>query len=235
MIKTSKITIKFFLKKSLPAGSDESGKILYPLYIMITYKRKNTQIKSKYGSNYLNIEEVEKWDKGLISFEEKILRKVIEYEIERVGEEKFSLVGIGQKYEVYSTSIYWAIEKYMKRKLWSAIQRTNDELQMVLRYDTAQATFSRLYKAATLLFKDFNEKLSPELAQEVRAYQTYLQLYPESQFTYDFPTVIEWVNSDFRKTLEEAYHKTFKNDRKGLEAILNLIENATQEVLKKLE
>jgi hypothetical protein len=235
MIKASKITIKCFLKKSLPSGSDENGNLLYPLYIMITYKRKNTQIKSHYGLVYAEIQEVNEYDPGLIDFEEKIVRKIVENEIGRVGEDYFTLVGLGQKYDIYSTSIYWAIEKYIKEKLWKAIQKTNDELQMVLQYHSAHATFTRLYKAATLLFKDFNEKLSPELAQEVKAYQTYLQLFPERPYSYNFPTIIEWVNGDFRRTLAEAYHYTFKRDERGLKAIFNLIENASQKILEKLD
>ena len=225
MNKGPKITIKFFLKKSLPHGTDEKGNRLYPLYIMVTYKRKNTQIKSQYGEHYYTrMEDVEKFTKGVIPFEENILHKVMEYENEQAGEDNFSLVGLGKKYNYYTRSIYWAIETYIKELLWKAIQRTKDELQMVLKHHTAQATFTRLYKASNLLFRDFNKNLSQELTKEIKAYQGFLKIYPEIHFIYDFPTIIDWVNGGLRKDLNSV----FKKNKKDMEAILSLVKVACE-------
>jgi hypothetical protein len=230
--KLSKITIKFFLKESLSQGEDEHGNKIYPLYIMITYQRKNTQIKSKYSEHvYTRMDDVEKFSPGLMAFEEKILRKVLEYEIAKFGEDNFSLVGIGRKYDLYATSVYQAIEPYLKAKLRKAIQKTRDELQMVLQYDTAQATFSRLYKASTLLFKNFDASLSPDFANERQAYQTYLKFYPEVSFSYDFPTIIEWENKEFKATLTHKYAKAFKKKNKTLDAIFLLIDSSVKFLL----
>lgn len=62
MQKEKKITIKFYLNKLLEPVMDNEGGKNYPLYIQVTYNRRNMQFKSKYGMYYATLDEVERAD-----------------------------------------------------------------------------------------------------------------------------------------------------------------------------
>jgi len=108
--KGKKITVKFFLNRLLEAATNDKGQESYPLYIQVTYNRKNMQLKSKYSEYYYDLSEVKP---GLMEFEEKVLRKIVTHE---AGETKgeYDLKGLKRKYEVYSMSVHQAVEEYLK-------------------------------------------------------------------------------------------------------------------------
>ena len=57
--KEKKITVKFFLNRKVEPATGDKGEKYYPLYLMITYNRKNMQFRSKYGMFYSDLNEVE--------------------------------------------------------------------------------------------------------------------------------------------------------------------------------
>ncbi len=134
MIKEKKITIKFFLNKLLEAATGDKGEKYYPLYIQVTYNRKNMQLKSKYGEYYKDIKEVRK---ELMQFEEMMLTKVIRYESTHTSSD-YDLKGLKHKYEIYSGSVSQALEHYLKPKLRLAILRTNNELVHVFNFHKSE-------------------------------------------------------------------------------------------------
>src|SRR5579872_4936730 len=129
MKKASKITIKFYLNENIVAGSDQDNRPLFPLYILIIYKRGNTKIKSSYGLLYTSLDEVNLLSPGLMAFEEKSIRKFIEYETSLKGGEDFTLQGIREKYSVYSASISSALEKYLKTRLKKEIMSIKGDMK----------------------------------------------------------------------------------------------------------
>ncbi len=97
--KEKKITVKFFLNQALEPATGERGRKLYPLYLQITYNRKNMQFKSRYGLFYKNLKEV---SAELMTFEVKLLTKIIRYEATGNG---YELKGLKRKYDLYSNSV----------------------------------------------------------------------------------------------------------------------------------
>jgi len=235
MKKSSKITIKFFLNENINGPIEDPNDIpLHPLYILVIFRRSNTKIRSQYGMYYESLEEVGKYDENLMLFEERIIRKLIEYEVSKYGEDEFSLAGLKDKFEIYSTSIKSACEVYLKDELRKAFKNTKDDLFHVLTTRHELATVERLFKAGKLLFKDFEKGLEPQLLEEIYAFEKYKMLFPGKLFGYNFPTVIDWVAGNHLQQLDELYKKTFNKQDKTLKAIHSLLENSCQKILSNI-
>ena len=230
MKKDKKITVKFFLNKLLDGATGDKGQKYYPLYIQVTYNRKNMQIKSMYGEYYEKIEEVKK---GLMEFEERMLCKVIRYESSHIKED-YDLKGLKRKYEIYSGSISEALEQYLKPMLRLAILKTNDELTTILNFQESRATATRLYKASKMLFPDFKRHITAKLKEELEAYSYYNRLNPGQVFTYTFPTIIEWVEGSYKKELETKLKIAYKSKPEIIKKIMILLEQAISKNLKQL-
>ena len=111
MAKEKKVSVKFFLNKDVKPSLYDDVK-LYPVYVRVTYNRKNTKFKAAIDQATLWIrEEFEDHylldEKNRKSFEEieQALIDIVGYEAERLGD-KFTLKGIGQRLEYYKISIY---------------------------------------------------------------------------------------------------------------------------------
>lgn len=223
-----KITVKFFLNEAVEPVRGEGKKKYYPLYIQVTYNRKNMQFKSKYSEYYESLDEVKQ---SLLRFEERVIKSIVSYEAANVKEE-YDLKGLKKKYEVYSTSILEALELYFKPKLRLAVLKTGSELSMVLNFTDVNVTVNLLYKAAQLLFKDFNSYLLDKVKEELNAYNHYQNLY-RPVLNYNFPTLIDWVDGSYKRELEKKLDDAFKN-KPELKAINALIDHSVKEKLKEL-
>ena len=230
--KPKKITVRFFLQKNVhPEATQHDGKkesAAYPLYLYVTYNRKNMQFKSNYGMFYTDMSDVEVWDKGLMAFEEKLIEKIIRYETSQLSDQdEYDMRGLKDKYEIYSTSIHMALEQYLKPKLRMSILKTNNELQHALNLNTNyyHNTVLRLYKVAGLVFDNFFKVLDKPLHEEIEAYKKLDQVLPRVS-KYDFPTVIDWLDGSYKKELKLFLNKVFKNKPEFISSIVKLIENA---------
>lgn len=230
MKKEKKITVKFFLNKLLDAATGDKGQKYYPLYIQVTYNRKNMQLKSKYGEYYEKIDDVKK---GLMEFEEKMLCKVIRYESSHITDD-YDLKGLKRKYEVYSGSVPEALENYLKPKLRLTVLKTKDWLVPTLNFNEPRATVYRLYMASRKLFGDLDRFMNVKLHEELQAYAYYQRLYPDIFLDYSFPAVIEWVEGSYKKELEAKLKTTYKNKPEIVKMVITLIEQAVSENLKQL-
>jgi hypothetical protein len=228
--KPKKITVKFFLNRLLEPVVQEQKQAYYPLYIQITYNRKNMQFKSMYGEYYKDESEL---PQRLMDFEERVIHQIINYETAQT-ENDYELKGLKRKFEVYSTSIGHVLERYLKPKLRAAIMKTNDELTTVLAFDTVHATVARLFKAAHLLFKDFDSYLTVKLSDELNALWNYQKLYPTPKFDYSFPTVIDWVDDGYRIELDKKLKAVYKNKPEVIKKVIALVEQAVADHLKQL-
>ena len=224
----SKITIKFFLNRNL-APMRQHGKSFYPLYVLTTFQRKSTQFKSKSEEYFEDFESLKKNRPDILQFEERILRKMVEYEVEKVGEEKFTLKGLSERYPYYAISIYIALETYLKNKLQKQMLSSADPLALVPHYENPAVTVSLLYTAAVRLFPGFESKMPAQLIEELQAYEYYQTLFPLEFYMYDFAVIIEWLNGDHEKVLEEAFTNVYGNKPAELNRIVALLNKATAE------
>lgn len=228
--KTKKITVKFFLNEAVEPVKGEGRKKYYPLYVQVTYNRKNMQFKAKYSEYYEDLKEVKQ---SLLDFEERVIKSIVAYE---AGKAKgaYDLKGLKKKYHVYSTSILEALELYLKPELRLAVLKTGNELSKVLNFDDANATVDLLYKAVNLLFKDFDSNLSDKLKEELKAYEHYQKPY-RPVLSYDFPTLIDWIDGRHKEELEKKLSTTLKGKPEVITRIKTLIDHSTKEKLKELE
>ena len=224
-----KITVKFFLNEAVEPVRGEGKKKCFPLYVQVTYNRKNMQFKSKYSEYYERLEEVKS---SLLQFEERVIKSTVTYEAANVKEE-YDLKGLKKKYEVYSTSILEALEHYLKPKLRLAVLKTGSELSMVLNFTDANVTVNLLYEAALLLFKDFDSCLPDKIKEELEAYNQYQKFY-RPVLTYNFPTLIDWLDGGYRRELEMKLDDAFKNKPELIKSIKSLIDHSVKEKLKEL-
>lgn len=227
--KEKKITVKFFLNQALEPASDDRGMKLYPLYFQVTYNRKNMQAKSRYGLFYRHLKEV---PAELTAFEEKVLAKIIRYEAKEKGED-YELKGLKRKYDLYSVSVYQALEAYLKPQLRRAVLKIGGELATVLDFTQARIPVSLLHKAATLLFPQFNSSLPQRLREDLQTYNIFQNLNKEPVLSYNFPTIIDWLDGSYKAEL--MLLPALQNNPDGAKKVVKLIDDAVAEALKALD
>ena len=225
-LKEKKITVKFFLNQALEPASDERGMKLYPLYFQVTYNRKNMQAKSRYGLFYKHLKEV---PAELTAFEEKVLTKIIRYEAEG-KEESYELKGLKRKYDLYSVSVYQALEAYLKPQLRMAVLKIGGQLATVLDFTQAKVSTCLLHEAATLLFPQFDSSLPHKLRDDLQTYNIFQNLNKEPVLSYNFPTIIDWLDGSYKAEL--ILLPALKGNPDGAKKVVKLIDDAVKEALK---
>jgi hypothetical protein len=198
MTRTRKITVTFFLNKNVRPDPYThspllSGKELYPLYIQVTYNRRNTQFRSTYHRSYSNIEEalLSKEEKDHRKYEESLIRKVVEYEVKHYGK-NFSLKGFNDRYLNYSANIINPIDKYFRDLIYNAIVKTDSEFLKILDpYNLEQVPFDIYYKAASKLINDLDKKLPSDFPEEMNIVLEFLK-WVESQD--NLIELIDWLD-----------------------------------------
>jgi len=229
MKKPKKITIKFFInnggEKFRPII--EGNRKLYPLYTQITYNRKNTQIKCHYAKSYYEgLEEVSEKDPYLLAFEERTFRKVMQYEIDRVGEENVELKGVGDKYHKYCISTHVLFDVYLKSRLKSeALQAKPRRFTEVIDYDKKTLKFDTILEASKKLFDNFSDILSEEFKEEMKMYRLYHSLYEKDLKSpdYRFPLVIDWLNGSHTQELGTKLKEVIGHDSNHIDKFMQTI------------
>lgn len=109
-MKQKKITVKFFLNKKGTKSIDYHPDTVFPVYVQVTFNRKTTYFPFSVLSNdaYNDLmtesdfaEEQKKMKSLLINVE-----KIIRYEINKTGEDKFELKGLSSKIQFYSIPLF---------------------------------------------------------------------------------------------------------------------------------
>lgn len=224
MKKPKKITVKFFLNKNLKEIVIQ-GDFCYPLYTQITYDRKNTQIKCMYGGYYKSIEQVQEETPNLLDFEEKILKRSVNYELGKLGDE-FKLKGLGRKYENYCKSIHKLFNSYLKLRFKNIIKDASPRRFLeVLNLNSQDIDFFVIYDASVKLFDNLPEILEEGFKEEMRIYQTYFAMYETtlSDGKYKFPVVIDWLEGSHQQELKNKLEVSFQNESQMIEKSMELI------------
>jgi len=202
----------------------------YPLYLYITYNRKNMQFKSSHSMWYADMEDVERQSPGLMDREIKLINQIIRYEetLLKVDAE-YVMKGFKERYDDYSVSIRDVLEKYLKVKLQFEIKRTDSPLLHVLdfRPDKGLADFEALYEAAQKLYGNLFETMDNNIRKQLDWYCAHVATF-KSKGKHDFPSLIDWHDGSFRSEIVQAGRMT-KNE---LSIMDTTIDNAIDHYLK---
>lgn len=245
MAKEKKVTVNFFLNKKVkraPRLDKESKVPAYPLYINVTFNRRNMQFKNFYNFTFESMETISPIDMSLIKFQEKLIKKIISHETNSLtNADDYDMRGLGDKYDIYSRSISQAIDHYLKPKLIKEIRNTKSDLLGVLNLSQDPADVhsytnptSKLYNAANSLFEKFSENIDTKLYLELETYKKYMELFPDPD-DFNFPTVVEWLDGSYKKTLNELLMKLYKRKPELMYSLISLIENAMHENKKQIK
>lgn len=233
MNKIKKITVKFFLNEAVKPVK-EGNVLTYPLYMLLTYNRRSTMLRSHYGKYYKDLKSIEKTSyPGLLAFEERIITKTILHELSLQGE-KFDIKGIGEKYDKYCLGIDYLFEKYMKSRLYGLIQRLEPfEFSIALNPNNDKVSFDTLFNMASKLYEDFDNIASKSLQHELESYLVFMRLYQSSFYQYTFPTIIEWMDQsaieDYRSKLKLIYKKNDNKINESIELINRIMNSSLKE------
>jgi hypothetical protein len=230
--KPKKVTVKFFINKAvLPVTEGKTKR--YPLYMLITYDRKNTMMRCHYGQYYKELSEVDKVHyPGLLVLEERIITKTISYQLAQKGNE-FDLKGIHKKYDQYAIGIHVLLERHLKNQLWSILSRLEPfEYAKALNFTTPDVAFSTLYKIARKIYKDLPSLQPKNFEQEIEIYQVFMKLYQGSFFQHSFPVVIEWLDGsaveNYRSKLTTFYPDSASTIKKSIEFIDRIVQSVLE-------
>lgn len=227
MKKPKKITVKFFVNKTVKPELHDKEK-RYPLYMIVTYNRRTNTLKSLYGGFYKDIQQVEKNSPGLLSFEEKVVQKIISYELSR-DTENFDIKGIHVKYDMYSKSIEQILSESLKKALWVVVVKIDPkEYSQALNFSNGRVSFETLYAICQKIYPKLDATLSKKLQEEIDVLLNFKKLYP-SFFSYTFPTVIDWIDKsvldDYKNKLLDLHKKEKKKVDKGIATIQKIISS----------
>lgn len=225
MKKPKKITVKFFLNTHLNEILID-GRKNYPLYIQITYDRKNTQIKSVYGGFYYNIEQVKEKEANLLSFEERILKKAVRFELLKYGED-FRLKGIGRKYESYCLSTHQLFNTYLKFRFKNLIHKAEPKKFLeILQIEKGKTDIVTIFEASQRLFDNFNDVIDAEFLKELEIYRLYLRDYFSllQAGEYRFPVMIDWLEGSHRIDWEEKLKNNFGSEQEKISECIDLLQ-----------
>lgn len=231
--KPKKVTVKFFVNKVVQPEIEGKTK-RYPLYALITYDRRNTMMRCHYGNCYKDLDEIDKVHyPGLLTMEERIIRKTIDYEIAQRGNE-FDLKGIYKKYDLYCIGIHVLIGQYLKDQLWNIIQRLEPfEYAKALNFNDPDIEFDTLHKIVKKLYSDFTSSIPKDFEQHVEHYRIFTKLYRGSFFQYTFPTIIEWLDQsasdDYREKLKYLNDQTPSLINKSIEFIDSIVHSRLEQ------
>lgn len=217
MKKPKKITVKFFLNKSLKEIIVKGEKYL-PLYAQITYDRKNTQIRCNYGGFFGDMQQVQEKHPRLLNFEESIIRRSVEHELKRWGDE-FKLKGLGKVYESYALSIHLLFNNYLKLSLKNLLQEAKpDKYLEVLHLEKTETDFFTVFEVCQKIFDNLEAIMNEKIKQEIELYRDYLAMYREelNKPGYYFPIVIDWLDGSHPISLEKQLIKKYNQDQEKI-------------------
>ena len=232
--KPKKITVKFFLHTSVQPEVEGKQK-RYPLYMLITYNRKNTMLRSYYGRYYKDLKEIEKVHyPGLLDLEERVVQKSISYEVSK-QKEVVDLKGLHKKYVKYCIGIDTLLSRYLKNVLWLAVIRSEpQEYKRGLNFSDPDLRFETIYEMCSKLYPDLDKLLSKDFQAEVQIYEVFMKRYQGAFFQYSFPTVIEWLDGSVKQEYTHQLEKMNKGNQVLIQKSMDFIQKIVDSSLSEL-
>lgn len=206
MKRDRKISVTFFLNKNVKPDSHThspllSGIDLYPLYLQVTYNRRNTQFRSFYHTNYSNLKDAfsGKEEGEHRKYEESLIIKVVEYEVRNLGKD-FTLRGISDRYLNYSDNIANPIDKYFRDIIYNALVKTGSEFFEILDpWKLQNVSYNVYYNAAIKLHSDLTKKLPSDFEEELNMSRIFLEWVNTQN---DLIRLIDWLDHSATKVYE---------------------------------
>jgi len=221
-----KISVTFFLNKNVKPEKYMFSPLLsrtnrYPLYLQVTYNRKNTQFRSFYRSSFSSLEEAfsSEEENEHRKYEESLIKKVVEYEIMHLGK-NFDLKGFNDRYLNYNEYIFNPIDKYFRDLIYDAVVKTNSEFFEILDpWKLQQVSFHIYYKAASNLINDLDKILPYGFSEDMKMGLEFLK-WTEAQD--ELIRLIDWLDHSAIKAYE-SYLKVKKYNENQIIALISFI------------
>jgi len=236
MSKLPKISVRHFINKNLkPYWSPYSGySDEYPLYVQVTFARKNTQIKSHFDNYYTSIEIASKEHKHILDLEKNWIERIIAHEYKTKGKD-FNLKGFGQRYPIYSSPIPTIIDQELKKKFTYALVETETEFRSLLLPKDPNVSIITYYKAASILTKTKIEKnISPDFKKEIETTSEYFERYWDGEIK---PILIDWIDKsniiEYQNWLESKGQNK-KNVSRKIETLSRILDPHIKIILQYL-
>lgn len=215
MKKQGKITVTFFLNTNVKPKAQSpmiGGGDKYPLYIQVTYNRKNTQFRSFNSRKFSSKEEAfsTKEEREHREYEESLITKVVEYEIRHHGKD-FQLKGLNDRYLDYSDSLFNPIDNHFRGIINSAIEKTDSEFNKMLNpWGDESISYNVYYEAAVKLIPSLNNKLPNDFKEE-REMGAVVLTWLEEQDTNI--RIIDWLDHSAIKAIDFHLRKLDYDDK----------------------
>jgi hypothetical protein len=208
-LEKKKITVKHFINKSLPLTDIYASKAdeecigpIYPLYVQVTYNRKNTQFKSSLDMGLQNFEYIEDTMRALMEEEKKMIIRIIEYELKKL-KSGFTLKSLRKKYKHYTTPILNILERYVHSHFINIVKKSKTKYADLLTYEFQfNVTFSLILDAARELIPNFNNYMDSEIELDFKVLEMYYQIFgtetePFMNSLFMSPVFIDWSEGYF--------------------------------------
>ncbi len=246
--KQKKITFKYFFDDRI---KPKEGKF-YPLYLQITFNRKNIQIKEATHEGlpvYWTREELEGFKDGSydhqghfgetareVKFNESILERIIREGYKKQGD-KFSLRNIKGKLKLFRTPVAQAMEQSILNGLEAHLANnlTHSEFLSVFDETDLLETINRLKDTK----KNWKEILEPQIQAKLRAFNAiFLFSLPYSERDTDMAfgcLFYHWIfgnhRENFRSFLNAYFEKSDRVDFQYIQKELSYPPNRGQKML----
>jgi len=213
MKKGKKISVKAFLNKNypwkttkeLPDGSSEEVN-LYPVYMQITYNRKNTQFKSSVNEHVSDLSEIIGESKIRLENELKFYAKIVEYETNKLGD-NFQLKGINDRFDKYVEPIISYLGETVNKDYYHILVKTRSEHALILANVSGfNVTFNRLMNTTKVLIPNFDSYCDSSLIKEFISYGLYTEIFPKSELiskNQNYPRVIDFLDGSFQNLFKQ--------------------------------
>ena len=224
-----KISVRFFINRNVKAlripllGDSE----LFPLYVQVTFNRKNTQFRSLHQRHYMNIEDAFNRDRSNLEYEEKLIQQVVEYHV-KASQEQFQLKGLKERYKNYTSEIHFHVEKYLRNTMLATLEGINSKYWVIMDPTTHWDVPSKIYyDASAKLINNFETSLPKNFKNEMIYGEDFIKWCKRQ---HESPRLIEWIND----SIKEEYKQYLLNKGKSVKQIAKQF-NFIDEVVEMVE
>lgn len=232
MQKRGKINVTFFLNNKVnPITYPLLGETKFlPLYVQVTYNRKNTQFRSFYRGIYSSIEQAYENDKEKLNYEETLIRKVVEFEVEHKKQD-FQVKGIKDRYMEYTMDLDYYIDKYLRNSIYDALTKTGSKFWKILDPFSRESVPVNIYYEASLkLIENFISYLPRDFSHEVNWGLEFITWCKKKK---NIPRLIDWLDQTSLRGYK-SFLKKGKYTEKHIERKMSFI-NKVIKIMEGLE
>ncbi len=194
-------TIKHVLNRNLKSIDDPKNPNIkfYPVYGQLIYKRKNYLFKSIIESRYTDLKYLSIEDMELQDMELGLLRRIIDFEIERNGD-RFDVPGFADKYSNYRKSVVDEAERLLIGNLEEIVYSRKSRYRDILNYRFSPRKFTRLLEAIKVLIPELVEDKKFKKCEIAASFWTeYKKAFPKKKkYNLMSPMVIDWIIDDHK-------------------------------------